>query len=277
MVKMGTVWDRTAEFISDNLGAVLPIALVAFFVPASIGGNFQAVMPGAGPSLALVLRLVQLLFAVLSLWGSLAIVAMALDLATEHGSGRIALRRLPAALLVWVVVLVAALALALPIPFILAGSGVDMVALANGEMPAISGPVASTIALYGLALFGVLLWLAARLAVVNPVIVREKGLLSAFGQSWALTRGATWRILGVILLYAIVSWVAQLAAKTVFGSIFALVAGGTVDGLSLGGVLTSIVAAAVQAGFMVVGAAFTAKLYLALARQASLRNAATPA
>jgi hypothetical protein len=41
MVKMSTVWDRTAEFLSDNIGAIVPVALLAFFVPASIGGSFQ--------------------------------------------------------------------------------------------------------------------------------------------------------------------------------------------------------------------------------------------
>lgn len=277
MVKMGTVWDRTAEFVSDNLGAILPIALVAFFVPASIGGNFQAMTPENGSSLAWTLRLIQLIFAIVSLWGSLAIVAMALDLATEHGSGTIALRRLPAALLVSVVTIVAVLLCVLPIPLILMWSGVDMMALANGQVPAIPRPVASGIALYLLGLVIVLLWLAARLAVTNPVIVREKRVLGAFAQSWALTRGVALRIVGMILLYAIVSWVAQLAANTVFGSIFMLVAGSSGDGLNLGGVLTSIVVAGVQSIFMVLGAAFTAKLYLALDAQARLRNAATAA
>src|SRR6187549_1061232 len=95
MVKMGTVWDRTAEFLSDNIGTILPIALLAFFVPASIEGNFQAAMEGASFTLILTLRLVQLAFGILSLWGSLTITVMALDMAGIETAGGMAGKRLP--------------------------------------------------------------------------------------------------------------------------------------------------------------------------------------
>ena len=36
MVNMGNVWDRTSEFLSENMAALLPIALVALLVPHSI-------------------------------------------------------------------------------------------------------------------------------------------------------------------------------------------------------------------------------------------------
>jgi hypothetical protein len=62
MVKMGTVWDRTAEFLTDNLTAIVPIALLAFFVPFSIQGNFAHIRDGANPGFALTLQLVSLAF-----------------------------------------------------------------------------------------------------------------------------------------------------------------------------------------------------------------------
>ena len=97
MVKMGTVWDRTAEFLSDNIAAILPIALLAFFVPASIEGNFAAATTGAGPGFKLLISVLQILFALVSVWGSLAITAMALDIASERSAANIATRRfLPA-------------------------------------------------------------------------------------------------------------------------------------------------------------------------------------
>ncbi|UZK66030.1 glycerophosphoryl diester phosphodiesterase membrane domain-containing protein [Sphingomonas sp. M1-B02] len=272
MVKMGTVWDRTAEFLSDNIGALLPISLLAFFVPASIEGNFEAAMVGATPGLVITLYLVQLAFAILSVWGSLVITAMALDLASSETAGALAGRRLGPALLVWIVMLLVIMAMALPIPMVLAANGADAMAIARGEDMAISGPVATFVALYALLLLVLLFWLAARLIVATPVIVRENRMFGALRQSWRLTRGLALRIVGVLILYAIVSWVAQLAANTVFGSIFALVAGGG-EGVTLAGVLTSIVVAAVQTAFMVIAAAFTAKLYLALTAQAGLRTA----
>lgn len=272
MVKMGTVWDRTAEFLSDNIGTVLPVALLAFFVPASIEGNFEAAMTGAGTGLVAVLRVAQLAFAILSLWGTLTITAMALDMGGEDGAARIAQRRLPAAIVVWLVLLLAAFVLALPVLAILVIGGVDLEALAAGSIPEISPTTATIVAFYTLALVLVLLWASARLIVSTPVIVREGRWLSAIPQSWRLTGGSTLRIIGVILLYVLVSWVAQLAANTVFGSIFALVAGGGGEGVSLAGILTSIVTAGVQTAFLVLMAAFEAKLYLALTAQAGLRG-----
>lgn len=263
MVKMSIVWDRTAEFLSDNIAAVLPIALLAFFVPASIEGNFAAAMTGAGEWLKIVLYVLQLVFALVSLWGSLVITAMALDIATERSAANIATRRLIPALVVSIVMIVVASALVLPVPGILAFNGYDMAAMARGENVNMSMSVAGFIVLYLLALTLLLLWVIARLIVATPVVVRESRVLSALGESWRLTRGSALRIVGVIILFAIVSWVAALAAKTVFGSIFALVAGNG-DGVTLSSVMTSIVVAAVQSAFMVIPPVFTAKLYLAL-------------
>lgn len=263
MVKMSIVWDRTAEFLSDNIAAVLPIALLAFFVPASIEGNFAAAMTGAGEWLKIVLYVLQLVFALVSLWGSLVITAMALDIATERSAANIATRRLIPALVVSIVMIVVASALVLPVPGILAFNGYDMAAMARGENVNMSMSVAGFIVLYLLALTLFLLWVIARLIVATPVVVRESRVLSALGESWRLTRGSALRIVGVIILFAIVSWVAALAAKTVFGSIFALVAGNG-DGVTLSSVMTSIVVAAVQSAFMVIPPVFTAKLYLAL-------------
>jgi hypothetical protein len=272
MVKMGTVWDRTAEFLSDNLGAVLPVALLAFFVPASISSNLEAVIAGASIPLALGLRLVELLLAIVSIWGSLAIVAMALDGGEEASPAAIARRRLPAALAVSVVLGLAAGALVLPIPLFLYATGHDLMAIAQGRQIEISRFAAWTVAIYSLVLLLAMLWLGARLFVINPAIVRERLVFGAVARSWSLTRGSAVRIVGVMILFAVVGAVARLAAGTVFGSIFALVAGNDAEGISLAGVLTSIVTAAVQTAFMVLFPAFEAKLYLALAAQAPLRD-----
>ena len=282
MAKMGTVWDRTAEFLSDNLPAVLPVALIAFFVPASIEGSFEAAKNGASTGLMLVFLCAQIAFGILSLWGSLTIIAMALDMQDGPRAGAVARARLLPALVVSIVEFAAVLLLMLPIPLILMAGGFDMIALASGTSPAAAAAAAASgagvqgalwgVALYGLLLCGLLLWLGARLIVAMPVIVRQRLMLSALAESWKLTRGGAWRIVGVILLFALVSWVSILAAKLVFGTVFTLVAGGPAEGVSLAGVLTSIVVAAVQTGFTVLVPAFTAKLYLALAAEAGLRE-----
>lgn len=275
MVKMGTVWDRTAEFLSDNIAAVLPIALLAFFVPASIEGNFAAIEEGADRTMVVALYAIRVAFGILQMWGSLAIAALALDIASEKTAGRVALRRLLQALVVSVAMLAVVLVLFLPIPAVLGANGIDLTAVARGQRFDMSATLAGSVAIYLILLVLLLLWLGARLAVVTPVIVGENRWFGAIRRSWRLTRGATLRIVGVVLLYAIVSWVAALAAQTVFGSIFALVAGGEGSGLSLAGVLTAIVTAAVQTGFTVLAPVFTAKLYIALAAQAGFRQTAS--
>ncbi|MGK6356329.1 hypothetical protein ACMGDH_14030 [Sphingomonas sp. DT-207] len=277
MVAMGNVWDRTAEFLSENVAAILPIALVAFFIPTSITGSLEPARATGGEGFKLGFGAMQLVFAILSLWGSLAITALALDAGKASAAAGVALRRLPAMLVVAIVMFVAIGVLAAPIGVMLARAGIDFMApedMSNFQLgPATGG----AIALYALVLVVVLFWLGARLIVATAVIVREGRVLGALGRSWQLTRRHALRIIGVLILYVIVAWVAYLAATAVFGSIFALVAGGEGEGVTLASVLTSIVAAAVQAGFSVLGAAFTAKLYLALAAETSLGDASAAA
>ncbi|MES2986974.1 MAG: glycerophosphoryl diester phosphodiesterase membrane domain-containing protein [Pseudomonadota bacterium] len=261
---MGTVWDRTAEFLTDNIATVLPTALLAFFVPASIEGNFQAAMDGAGPGLILALQIVSIAFGLLTVWGTLAVTAMALDNEDSDKAGKLAGKRMLAALAVTLACFAALLLLVAPVPIVLSASGVDVMAIAQGRDFDLPAGIAAFVAIYLLVLTLLFLWLGARLILVTPVIVREGRWLSSLRQSWKLTRGVTWRVIGVIILFCLVSWVSILAANTVFGSVFALIAGRDQAGVSLAGVLTSIVVAAVQTGFTVLIPAFTAKLYLAL-------------
>ena len=261
MIKMGTVWDRAAEFLTDNLPTILPIALLAYFVPLSIQGSFAPVIEEASFGLALALRLIALAFAILSLWGSLTLAAMVLG--SEGDPGSMGVRRLPAALLVWIALLASFCLLFVPVGGVLLASGTDLQTLARGIPREIPMPIAWPLMLYCLAALVVMLWISARLVVVTPVIVAEARSFAAIARSWRMTHGITWPVIGVTLLFLLVSQVAVLAANTVFGSIFQLVAGPG-GGLSLTGVLTSVTVAAVQTAFSVIPPVFTAKLYLAL-------------
>lgn len=272
MVKMANVWDRTAEFLSDNIAVVLPIALLAFFVPASISGNFEMAMKDADRGLVVTLYVVQFAFAILSLWGSLTITALATDSAGASDAGRVGGRRLLAAFLVSLAMLAVACLALLPIPAFLAASGYDMAAIARGGQADLGRGASAFILLYSVVVAVLALWLWARLVVVTPVIVREKRMFGAIPQSWKLTRGFALRIVGVTLLLALVAWVSMLAANLVFGVIFELVTGGAGEGVSLARVLTSIVVAAVQTAFTVLVPAFAAKLYQALTAEAGLRE-----
>lgn len=256
MVKMGTVWDRTAEFLTDNLPAILPILLFAYFVPFSILGSLTPILSDTeGPWLVL-WAIVFVLVALVN-WGGLVLIAMALD---QSGDPRMtALRRLGPALLLSVLVFGVMVLLALPpvLAIRMSGSGMDGTEI---DMPA---AVAWAIALYIPLAIAAGVWITARLLPVNAVLVAEGKWLGALPRSWMLTRGAGLKIVGVALLYFLVATVGMLATQLVFGSIFRLIAGAS-EGLSLSNVLTSVMIAAAQTVLSAIVPVFSAKLYQAL-------------
>lgn len=263
MISMGTVWDRTTEFLSDNLGAVLPIALLGIFVPTVISGNFSELQLTAAAGLKVALGIGTLLLALVSLWGQLAIVALALDSAHGRSAGELALRRIPAALAVTLIIVIALVIAVMPFGVILAVGGVDLSAMSAASFKNLSGGAAAGVILYGLALAAIGLWLFARLAVLAPAIVGERLTLGAFARSWRLTRGVALKIVGVLILYLVVSLVATSAAKLGIGTVLKLLIGND-PGISIATVLTTIIVAAVSTAFTVLAMAFTAKLFIAL-------------
>lgn len=266
MVKMGTVWDRTAEFLTDNLSALLPVCLLAFFVPYSIRGNFAMVSDGGRFDFQLLLQLFSLGFALLALWGSLTISAMVLD-SDARDPGVVGVRNLVPALGVAIVMLGGLAIVCAPVPLLLSAWGYDLQGLIQRGGAGVPVAMEWLLSLYLLAVLLLSIWVGARLLIVNPVILSEKRILGALARSWTLTRGMSLRIVGVVLLYLLVTSVAVLATRVVFGSIFELVAGTPTNGLSLSRVLTSVMVAAVQTGFTVVVPTFATKLYLALVQR----------
>lgn len=262
MVTMSNVWDRTTEFLGDNRGSVVPLALAAIFIPVSIQGCIAEL--GKTPGEVLARGLFSLALSLISYWGQLAIIALTMNPDADRAAAtRQATARLPAAIGIGLVLFVAFLLLFSPAPIALALAGFDFSAAINGGHPSMPVSVTGFVLFYLLAAGLVFLWLMARLVLVNPIIVGERRGLGVFARSFALTRGLTWRIIGVILLFGIVAMVSVLAAKTVFGSILRLLLGddGTVNAAS---VLTAILVAIVSTIFTVLAAAFTAELYVAV-------------
>lgn len=259
MVKMGTVWDRTVEFISDNLGVLTPLALITLFVPLSAMQSLTPLVKQASAGGGLGLSILLLVLSLIAVVGGLAVIALALDIATDARSAiRTGLARMPAVLLNSVLLALLFCLLILPAVFIIQASGVQPSALRTD--PSLF-PASALVYLLLVGIVG--LWLAARLALMGSVVVGERRWVGAIGRSFRLTKGVALKIVGVILLYFIVSQVAGLAAKTVFGSILSLVAGNE-DVVNVATVLTSIIVSAVATAFQVLAAVFLAKLYLAL-------------
>ena len=262
MVKMSGVWDRTAETISDNLGAIVPIAILAYFVPISIQGSLPQTDSVTDPALALVFALMTLGCGLLGLWGTFAITAIAAPGVRREDAGTIARHRFLAGLFVWVVLFLVVLVLLLPVLLLFLAGGASMADLLSGDSTRVAQAIRFPVVVYLLLLSGFLMWALARLSLVTPVIVVEGLGLGAIRRSFVLTRGVVWAILGVSILYFLVSGVARIATLTVFGSLFRLLVGGG-DNALLTHVLTSIMAAMVQSAFAVLAAVFLMYLYSA--------------
>ena len=264
MVRMGTVWDRAVEFLSDNAHHLLPVALFAIFLPLSLSGALGGVQQDAGPALIGAITIISIVLPLVMLFGQLAITALALDPALDRDATQVARRRfLPAlGMLLLTGVLIAILIVPVPIVLTLTGYGLT-------EAGAFGPGAAVTVlvALYILLLLPILLYVAARLSVAMPAVVAGAGSVAAIRDSLRLTRRHGLRILGVLLLYAVVVMVVVIATQAVFGSVLQLIIGGPADGLSLAAVLTSVIVGGVSTAFTVLASAFTAKLFLALREQ----------
>ena len=274
MVSMGTVWDRATEFLSDNLSAIFPLALFAIFMPLAIS---QSVLPltVSGGSTALIVDILWLGLSITWKWGSVAIMALALDAVGGRGAAiATANRRFLPIVGISLILLLGTLAVALPLAIALGLSGFDVQAAIRGGKAELTGGLEWFIILYLAFLLGAFIWLFARLLLLTPTVIVERRGVGAIARSFKLTKSVQWKIIGVAILYVIVFAVCYLAAKFVFGSIFAMFAGG--DGpVTIGSVLTSILVSVVTTAFTVLAAAFTAKLYLAVrdAREAIVDSA----
>jgi hypothetical protein len=257
-VEMERVWDRTAAFLRAHSRTLLTVAALAMFVPAVLAGLVEAAavrVGGAG-------MLVRLIASVLTLWAELAIVALAAGSASTRAALRQAGLRLPVVIGFALLLTLAMVLLSLPAVAILGAYGFDFMAAADGERASPSAVAAAWIGLYLLVLLPLLLWIGARLSLVIPVVVEERRGLGAIVRSFALTRGIAAKIIGMLLLYGIVSLVLTAAVQFATGTVFAILFG-TGEGLGVASVLTLLLTALVEIALAVLLWAFTGKLYLA--------------
>lgn len=264
MIRIGTVWDRTTEVIAGRAGLLAWLAGVFLFAPGMLQAVLRVIaMTTPGASFKLLAGLVGLAVAVLALWGTLAMTAMASDPAvSRHDAIAIGRRRLPAAIAVLLVMMVVTFVVVLaPVAYVVAGS-IDMAQLEHGmPMQALDGArvAALTPALFVLSL--VALWAGARLLPLFAVVTNERRGLGAFARSFALTRGSTMKLIGLMLLYAIVAIVLLTAVTWVLGSVAQLIFGD--EGQVWTILLLAAATGVVTAGLGVLQTTFSAQFYLA--------------
>jgi len=277
MVKMGTVWDRAVEVINGRTGMLASIAALTLWLPtvvrqaigvAVVGGNGTAATPPTSGTL-LLLFLLSLVTAALAILGQLALIAVASDPATTRAEAfRVAATRLPLAiglsLLLALVVFALLVPGLVPVVAVLAHPGAMSQQAMATAMAGISPGSRAFMGLYILLLVAVMIWLTARLVLLNPVIVNEREGVASFARSFALTRGLTWKIIGLAILLLIVAAVVVLAVQSVTGILFRLLLGA--DNAGLVALLTTAAVAVATSAITIVWTCFVAQLYVAVRR-----------
>ena len=264
MIRMGTIWDRSVEVMRGRSSILTTIAALTIFLPAVVRAGIAAYAAPGSPGAAMIGGLATLVTTVIAIFGGLALIAVASDPATDSGRAyAIARARLLPAIGLSLLLLLGLAVLLIPAGALLVASGIDFSAAARGETttPTSMAPIA-LLFLYMLVAFVVMIWLAARLSLFNPVIVNERAGIATFARSWTLTRGLTWRIIGVFLLFGVVVGVTVLAVQLVSGLVFALLLGQSQRATAL--FLAAVCVAVVTTVYTVVQSTFLAQLYNAV-------------
>lgn len=263
---MGTIWDRTTDFIADALPAILPFATLAFAATA-IQSVTEGMISTASAPVSLALRAAVLALVLVALFARVAVVSLALGtLDATSRAADIARRRYIFVVGIHLATLVIGVVLALPAIGLVRYGGVswqDMANLQPGAINAMPARVRVALGLYGLVAAVGAFWVFVRLSLAQAVAVADGGVLSALRQSFALTRGHAFKITGVLILLTIVSFVATKAVQTVFGSVLGLIADSS-GPLSPGTVITAIAVALAATAFTLLSDVFFAKFYLAV-------------
>lgn len=274
-VRIGTVWDSTQQVLAGRAGMMAPFALIGFVLPGVLQILLLPSTPGHSPMGAAGLGL-TILSALLGIWAQLAIMALATHPATTSAdASRAGVRRIWPVLGVALVIGFAFALVVLVMIVVLGLSHFDFAAAiaANGDpskLPPMSGGAALFLVLYGLTVMVASLWLAARLMLTYAVVLNERRGLGAIRRSIALTRGLTWRLVGVFLLFGIVMLVAMLAVQGVTGAALRLMLGA--DQALTAVRLAALLGSVVSAGFMTLAYVFVARLYVATAGEQAHRE-----
>ncbi|WP_217430728.1 hypothetical protein [Sphingomonas bacterium] len=274
MVRMGDVWDRTTDVLSGRGRTLAGIAALAIFLPGVVRTAYSLYVGKDTPATALLGGLIAIIASLAAVWCQLTLIALSTDPATtEPQAGAVGRARLLPTIGVGLLIGIVFGLFLLPIFIALVGAGWSPEAMQAGQMPTLSSGQAGFIGLYGLLYAILALWVAARLALWTAVMVNERLGIGAIRRSFALTRGITWRIIGVFVLYLVVLGISFSAARAVTGVVFGLILG--IGAKATVGFLAAVAGGAVAAAFSTVAAVFTAQLYVAT-RVGPAASAGTP-
>jgi hypothetical protein len=257
---MSAIWDESAALIRRESHLLVPVALATVGIGSVISGLTQPETPAEG--LGAMGALGFILGNILGLIGNLAMMALALMPGMSVGESlRLAIARMPKMLGIVAVFLIALIVMMIPIVMILKMSGAQISAdMSPEDLPGIA-------ILLVLVVGAALLYVSARLLTLSAIIVdRNPPAIDAIKSSFASTRGIVAKIVGVLLLFFVVTLVVSGAVASLSGILFGML-GKAVGVPLLGKGLTVLATGMVSALLSIVSTVFGAMLYRKLSSQ----------
>jgi hypothetical protein len=254
MTVINQAWDDAVAFIRRESALLIPLALATVFL-GDVGGTLaQAHAPGVPPS-----GFAQIAFFAAALWsivGQLSITALVLRPGSSVGEAiGMGVARVGKLLLVALMLAAVFVIALLPVAVGLIGAGF------NPENPQSLSQMPTWAAFYVGLLSVVMVWVGARLLLLNPLIVdRNPGAIRAVKAAFAMTRGIAAQIVLVLLIYLIVLGILTGAVRFVVGSLAAVIAA-AVGQPFLGVVVTALASGLMATALGLVAAVFIACLY----------------
>jgi membrane-anchored glycerophosphoryl diester phosphodiesterase (GDPDase) len=257
---MSAVWDESAALIRRESHLLVPLALATVGIGSVISGMTQPETPAQGLGAIGVIGFI--VGNVFTLIGTLAMMALALMPGMSVAESlRVALARTPKMLAIAILFILAIIILMIPVGFIVALSGVSITAtMAPEDLPGV-------VVLAALMIGALLLYVSARLLTLSAVVVdRNPPMIDAIRSSFSSTGGIAAKIIGVLILFLVVTIVVSGAVAAISGILFGMI-GKAVSAPLLGKGMTVLVTGMVSALLTIVSSIFAAMLYRKLSAE----------
>jgi hypothetical protein len=254
-LSLSRAWEESKAIFARDGGLLTTVALALLVLPQIVAGVVSpptvTTRSVGGQSLALVAIFVGVI-------GQLAIIRLALGPSTTVGDSiGHGMRRFPATLGAFVILIIAIGIILVPLLVVLMMAGIVGMPVEGQAPPPSFGMVM-------LVLLVALLFVGPKFIMTVPVASAEQaGPLAILKRGWNLTGGHYWTLLGVEILLFVAAIVLLLAAQFVGGGVAMAI--GELQPFSLSALVLAAFMAAAQAVFAVLATVMLARIYVQLA------------
>ena len=259
-LSISRAWDETREIFRRDGKLITAVALALIVLPQAVAGLIAPQSSGAAVRPSGGAQLMMLIVFLISFWGQLAVIRLALGPSTTVGDAmQHGLRRFPATFGAFVLMIIGIAVVMIPVlaAFTVA-LGVNPESLQQGQT---TGPIGLVILLLVLLILAI----SIRFVLVTPVGAAENsGPIAILKRSWQLSAGNYWRLLGFVVLLLIAA-LALIVAASVVGGLLARLVSSTVEPFSISALIIASASAAAQGVYSVLAAVMMTRIYAQLA------------